>query len=324
MPEVISVELHHIGLVPSDPEHLGRVLLEIVGASELPRSDGHRDFALGRTVLRLHDAALEEVPEDGRPLRYLALRAPDLGEVTARVEAAGLDAAKGRGRDGRGEILLRPEQWGGIPLVVTDSALPGGDPGTAGERPTSGRKVDHVGVACEDLQLVRDRFCGTLGLLKESEETDTEMLVPVEQFTSDKYGSWMATQRRKASTSAIRALFVTLSDLELEFLEDADPDGGPTAGAAAASEGTEAPRGGSQGADSRVISRHIERFGPGLAHLAVAVPDVDTALRQAHEAGAELVDSQGRGGARRSQIGFLHPRSTGKLLIHFVEHPERW
>ena len=43
------------------------------------------------------------------------------------------------------------------------------------------------------------------------------------------------------------------------------------------------------------------------------------AMRDARAKGLQVIDEKPRPGARGSKIAFLHPKSTGGILIHFVE-----
>ncbi|HEY8470078.1 MAG TPA: methylmalonyl-CoA epimerase [Longimicrobiales bacterium] len=67
------------------------------------------------------------------------------------------------------------------------------------------------------------------------------------------------------------------------------------------------------------VARFLERRGPGLHHLAYAVPDVAAALERLRRAGIQLVDQQPRLGAHGRRVAFLHPASTGGVLIELVE-----
>lgn len=70
------------------------------------------------------------------------------------------------------------------------------------------------------------------------------------------------------------------------------------------------------------VARFLERRGQGMHHLCYRVPDVAAALAQAERQGYELIDSQGRPGAHGHTVAFLHPRSTGGVLIELLEsHP---
>jgi methylmalonyl-CoA/ethylmalonyl-CoA epimerase len=53
------------------------------------------------------------------------------------------------------------------------------------------------------------------------------------------------------------------------------------------------------------------------------VADIEEAMRDAKAAGLTVIDETPRPGARGSKIAFLHPKSTGGILIHFVERPDR-
>ncbi|MDS0261428.1 methylmalonyl-CoA epimerase [Haloarcula sp. S1CR25-12] len=72
--------------------------------------------------------------------------------------------------------------------------------------------------------------------------------------------------------------------------------------------------------DSGPISRHLERNGPGIHHLAVETEDLESALARARDAGVELIDERPREGAWGHSVAFLHPRDTGGILLEFVEH----
>lgn len=68
------------------------------------------------------------------------------------------------------------------------------------------------------------------------------------------------------------------------------------------------------------IGRYLERNGPGIHHLALETDDIEAALADAREAGIEPIDEEPRPGAWGHEVAFLHPKSTGGVLIEFVEH----
>lgn len=72
--------------------------------------------------------------------------------------------------------------------------------------------------------------------------------------------------------------------------------------------------------DEGAISRFLDREGPGLHHVALATDDIEGALDAAREMGVELVDEEPRPGAWGHDVAFLHPKSTGGVLVEFVEH----
>jgi methylmalonyl-CoA epimerase len=72
------------------------------------------------------------------------------------------------------------------------------------------------------------------------------------------------------------------------------------------------------GPDS-TVQRFLDRRGPGLHHIAYRVSDIDAALTRLAAAGIQLIDRAGRPGAGGHRVAFLHPASTGGVLIELVE-----
>lgn len=66
------------------------------------------------------------------------------------------------------------------------------------------------------------------------------------------------------------------------------------------------------------IARFLKRRGPGLHHLAYRADDIDRALAECIAAGFEAIDGTPRPGAHGRRVAFLHPRSTGGVLIELV------
>ena len=53
--------------------------------------------------------------------------------------------------------------------------------------------------------------------------------------------------------------------------------------------------------------------------MALNVDDLEAALSELKAKGIELIDEKPRYGAHNSQIAFVHPRSTGGILIELVQ-----
>lgn len=66
------------------------------------------------------------------------------------------------------------------------------------------------------------------------------------------------------------------------------------------------------------VGRFLARRGSGLHHLAYRVADIEAALRSLEERGLELIDRAPRPGAHGHRVAFLHPRSTGGVLVELV------
>ena len=63
------------------------------------------------------------------------------------------------------------------------------------------------------------------------------------------------------------------------------------------------------------IAKFIEKRGPGLHHIALAVKDVDSDLEEMKHKGVRLIDERSRKGAEDLDIGFIHPGSTFGVLL---------
>ncbi|WP_435151773.1 methylmalonyl-CoA epimerase [Haladaptatus sp. DFWS20] len=68
------------------------------------------------------------------------------------------------------------------------------------------------------------------------------------------------------------------------------------------------------------ISRYLDNRGAGIHHVALETDDIEGALETARKHDVELIDEEPRLGAWGHDVAFLHPKSTGSVLIEFVEH----
>ncbi len=71
------------------------------------------------------------------------------------------------------------------------------------------------------------------------------------------------------------------------------------------------------------IARYLDRHGPGIHHVALATEDLPAALDRARDLGIDLVDDEPRPGAWGHEVAFLHPGSTGGVLVEFVDGSEQ-
>jgi len=68
------------------------------------------------------------------------------------------------------------------------------------------------------------------------------------------------------------------------------------------------------------IARFVEKRGPGIHHICFSVDDLDATLDRCRAAGIRLIDQTPRIGAEGKRIAFLHPKSTGGLLVELSDH----
>ena len=90
----------------------------------------------------------------------------------------------------------------------------------------------------------------------------------------------------------VRATLLRIGGSQLELIQPTDPDG--------------------------AIARFIERRGEGLHHVCFEVDDLQGTLDRLADREIELVDREPRQGLSGT-IAFLHPRSTGGVLIELVD-----
>lgn len=68
------------------------------------------------------------------------------------------------------------------------------------------------------------------------------------------------------------------------------------------------------------IARFLAKRGPGIHHICFSVDDLDATLERCRRAGLQLIDEVPRIGAEGKRIAFLHPRSTGGVLVELSDH----
>ncbi len=87
----------------------------------------------------------------------------------------------------------------------------------------------------------------------------------------------------------VKAAIFEVGDVHIELLEPTSPDS--------------------------PISAYLEKTGGGMHHICFKVDNVDEALKSVAEKGIKLIDQQSRDGVGGTKIGFLHPKSTGRVLM---------
>jgi methylmalonyl-CoA/ethylmalonyl-CoA epimerase len=68
------------------------------------------------------------------------------------------------------------------------------------------------------------------------------------------------------------------------------------------------------------IGKFVSKRGPGIHHICFAVDDIDATLARCRQSGIRLIDQEPRIGAEGKRIAFLHPTSTGGVLVELSEH----
>ena len=68
------------------------------------------------------------------------------------------------------------------------------------------------------------------------------------------------------------------------------------------------------------IGKFLDKRGPGIHHICFTVDDLDRTLDRCRAAGITLIDQEPRIGAEGKRIAFLHPKSTGGVLVELSEY----
>jgi methylmalonyl-CoA/ethylmalonyl-CoA epimerase len=70
------------------------------------------------------------------------------------------------------------------------------------------------------------------------------------------------------------------------------------------------------------ISKFLEKRGGGIHHIAIRVDDIEAAISRHHEAGATLIDEKPRVGANNMRMAFIHPKTSGGVLMELCQKPD--
>lgn len=71
--------------------------------------------------------------------------------------------------------------------------------------------------------------------------------------------------------------------------------------------------------DDSPISKFLEKRGGGIHHIAVEVENIEESLAKLKAEGARLIDETPRIGAEGCLIAFVHPATTGGVLLELTQ-----
>jgi len=67
------------------------------------------------------------------------------------------------------------------------------------------------------------------------------------------------------------------------------------------------------------IGRFLDKRGPGIQQLCLAVDDLESMIAHLMANGIIMIDETPRSGAHNSTIAFVHPKSTGGILVELKQ-----
>jgi len=100
------------------------------------------------------------------------------------------------------------------------------------------------------------------------------------------------TSRQPAPEQGVEVAFIEVGDTQVELIRPTSDDSG--------------------------VARFLARRGESLHHLALEVENMQEEMARLREAGVRFIDQTPRQGSH-GQIAFLHPESTGGVLIELVQ-----
>ena len=71
------------------------------------------------------------------------------------------------------------------------------------------------------------------------------------------------------------------------------------------------------------IAKFLEKRAEGMHHIALKVDNLQVALDYLKDQGIQLIDEKPRIGAEGFNFAFLHPKSTGGVLIELCEKEDK-
>ena len=99
--------------------------------------------------------------------------------------------------------------------------------------------------------------------------------------------------REEVVSQKVVTSFRAVGESHLELLESTSPDG--------------------------PIAKALEKRGPGIHHLCLDVDDIDAVLARLKAAGVKLINEKPFDGADGCRVAFVHPSSTGGILVELSE-----
>lgn len=76
--------------------------------------------------------------------------------------------------------------------------------------------------------------------------------------------------------------------------------------------------------DDSPLVKFLETRGPGIHHICLEVDDIEREVEELKKRGARMIDEKPRPGAHGTRVAFVHPKSSGGVLIELNQLPEEY
>ncbi|HIA79388.1 MAG TPA: methylmalonyl-CoA epimerase [Candidatus Marinimicrobia bacterium] len=69
------------------------------------------------------------------------------------------------------------------------------------------------------------------------------------------------------------------------------------------------------------VKKYLEKRGPGIHHVCFEVEDIYTSIKELKENNIQVISDNYTIGAEGYKVVFIHPKSTGGVLVELAEKP---
>ncbi len=128
-------------------------------------------------------------------------------------------------------------------------------------------KIEHIGIAVQDLEEAEERWKKLLNTLSYKRET--------------------------VESEGVITSFFKIGESKIELLAPTRPDS--------------------------PIQKFLDKKGEGIHHIAFDVNDIEVKMKILAQQGFILINDQPKKGADKKKVAFLHPKSTGGVLIELCQ-----
>lgn len=70
------------------------------------------------------------------------------------------------------------------------------------------------------------------------------------------------------------------------------------------------------------VQKYLDKRGGGLHHICFQTDDILDDMQRLTDKGYRFISSTPQPGAHGTKVAFIHPKSTGGVLIELAEHPK--
>ena len=70
------------------------------------------------------------------------------------------------------------------------------------------------------------------------------------------------------------------------------------------------------------IAKFLKKKGPGIHHICLEVKNIEEAISELKQADIQLINDVPLKGTEENRVVFIHPKSTGGVLVELVQKPK--